>query len=166
MRGSRREQLRCDQLFSRPDTGERIQPVGQCLPEYNDVRGDPQVLHRPEFSRTIKSHLDLIIDDQNIALAARLLKASEIFPRGNHVPSGPLDGFDVERAVLRCLRLSVPDRMVFCVKQPGELVLAVHVAGLALQAINAAEAIGIKDELGAISEVPVAPPVSVAGSDG
>src|ERR1051326_6615851 len=111
MRRSWRGELRCDQLFSGPDASQRIEPVREGLPKNDNVRRDSQVLHRPEFAGAIESHLDLIVYDQNVAPAARLLQSCEVFPGWNDISSGSLDRLDVECAVLRCLRFGIPDRM-------------------------------------------------------
>src|SRR5712671_1003601 len=116
MRGARREDLRRDQLLSRPDARQRIESVGERLAEHDDVRFDVEVLDRPELSGAIKSHLDFIIDQQNLARFQHCRKLLEIARWRNHVAAGALDRLDKEGGKLRLLRLAVPDRVILAVK--------------------------------------------------
>src|SRR5438046_519741 len=160
------KKLGSDQLFARPDAGKGIQAVGQRFAENYDVRRDAQMLDGPEFSRAIKAHLYFIVYNQDLVLVAGLLEALEIFLGRNHVAARALHRLDIESAVLRGLRLGIPHAVIFGVKEFCELVVAIEVAGLALQAVHAAETIRVKDKMRALAKMSVATAVAITRSDG
>src|SRR5579859_3031734 len=161
-----RKEFRRNQFLARPNSGKRIESVGQSFAEHDDVRRDAQVLDGPEFSRAIKPHLDFIIHNEDFMLVAGFFEAKEIFFGWNYVAAGSLHRLDIKRAVLRSLCLGIPDRIIFIVKKFGELVLAIDVARFALQAVHATEAIRVEHKVGAVAKVAVAAAVAVTGSDG
>src|SRR5207245_10567166 len=133
--------------------------------ENDDVWDASEMFHGPARARAIQLPLDLVVNEQDFVFVQELFQPDEIFLRRDDVTARPLNGLDVKGAVLGRLRFRVPDAVIFARKEPFELVLAVNLATLALQPVNAAEAVGIENELGALAKVPVAPPVAVRGSD-
>src|SRR5271165_4885760 len=89
-----------DQLFTGPDSGNRIEAVGQRLAKDDDVRLHVKVLHRPHLSGAIEAHLDLIIEEQYSPFAANGRQALEISFGGHVVASGALDRLDEKSAEL------------------------------------------------------------------
>src|SRR5437762_420653 len=166
MRRARRKQFGRNQFFARPEAGQRVQPVGQRLAKDDDVGRDAEVLDGPEFSRAIETHLDFVIHDENLVRVAGFLEPGEVISRRDDVAARALHRLDVERAELGGFRLRIPNRVVLGVKELRELVFAVELARLTLQAVDAAEAVGKKDELSAVAKVAVAAAIAVARSDG
>src|SRR5438132_14132072 len=95
-----RKYFRRDQLFARPEAGEWIQTIRQRFAKNDNVRFDVKVFHSPKLSGTIKTHLNLVIDEQNIALVEDLLECWKIFARRNYIAAGCLDRPSVERCEL------------------------------------------------------------------
>src|SRR5204862_1132984 len=111
-------------------------------------------------------HLDLIIDQQNLARFQHRRELLEIARWRNYVAAGALNRLDKEGGELRLLRLAVPDRVIFAVEQASELIDAVEAAIVALLSIRAAEAIGKRHEVRPVTEVPVAPAIAIGRGDG
>ena len=124
------------------------------------------MLDGPEFSSAIEPHLNFVVHDKDLVFVASGFKPGEVLLRWDDVSARSLHRLDVERAELRRFRLGVPNRVVLVIEELLELVLAVKVAGLRLQVVDAAETVGIKNELGAVAEMSIAAAVAVAGSDG
>src|SRR5439155_7355395 len=94
------------------------------------------------------------------------LEPREVFTGRDDVAARALHRLDIERAVFGGPGLRVPDGVVFALEELFELALAVDVARWALEAVDAPEAVRIEDELRAVAEMAVAPPVAIARSDG
>src|SRR5581483_1423243 len=157
-----RKQLRRNQVFSRPDSGKRIEPVGQGFAEYNDVRRNAQVFDGPEFSRTVEAHLDFIVNQKDLALVECLLEASKVFPGRNDISTRPLNRFDIKSREFRLLSFGIPVGVILRLEAFFELLLAIEAAGLTLQSIDAAEAVRVENEVRAIGEVSVSATVTIA----
>ena len=69
---ARREFVRRDQFFFGPNSGQRIETVGQRLAEDDNVGLDVEVFDRPELAGAVKTHLDLVIDHQDVAFIENL----------------------------------------------------------------------------------------------
>src|SRR5262249_40140913 len=147
---------------ARPQTRERVQAVRERLSEHDDVGAQTEVLGGPELARAEESHLDLVVDDQDLARLEDRLEPLEVAGRRDHVATRPLNHFHEERRVLRLTDLGVPDAVVLAVEEPLELVDAVQAAVFALLAVRATEAVREGHELRAVSEVTVAAAVAVA----
>src|SRR5207249_7657793 len=102
--------------------------------------------------------------DQNLVPVAGGLEPREVFTGRDDVAARPLHGLDIERAVFASAGLRVPHGVVLALEELLELAFAIDVALRALQAVDAAEAVRIEDELRAVAEVAVAPPVAIARS--
>src|SRR5262249_21528520 len=112
-----------------------------------------------------EAHLDLVVDQQDLARLEHPRELLEVALRRDHVAAGALDRLDVESGGLPLLRLAVPHALVLRAEQLCELVHAVQAAVLALLAVRAAEAVGERHELRALAEVSVAAAVAVAARD-
>ena len=123
------------------------------------------MLDRPELSRAEESHLNFVVHQKDFSLFENFFEAHEVFFRGNDIAACPLDGFHVEGAEFALSGLGIPKRVVFGVKDLFELLQAIEAAVLPLEAIEAAEAIRVGNEMGAVAEMAVTAPVSVTRGD-
>ncbi len=166
VRGPGREEFRRDQLLTRPNARKWIQTICQRLAEDNDVRRDAEILNRPELAGAIEAHLDFVVHNQDFVLAASFLQALEsIRAAESHSRRFPAPPRCRRRRTRRTWPWRPRRRYIRC-QRAGRIGRAVKIAGLGLQFISAAEAVGIKNKLPAIAEVSVAPSVAIAGSDG
>ena len=97
MRRSRWEDIGRDEAFARPHAAQRVESVGERFAEDDDVGRDAKVFDRPELSGTIKAHLDLIVDHQNVPFVQDLPETFEIARRRDDVATSALNRFDVKR---------------------------------------------------------------------
>src|SRR5436190_3772439 len=166
MGGAGREDLRVDELFACPDAGQRIEAVGKRLAEHDDVRRDAEMLDREELAGAVEAHLNLVHHQQDAVLVEHALQPGKVVLRRDDVAPGTLDRLHVERGVFRLAGLGVPHAVVLALEQALELFDAVVTVFLLGHALGAAEMVGERHELGAISEVAVAPAIAVGGGDG
>ena len=165
MRRAGREHLRVDQLFARPDAGQRVEAVGERLAEHEHVRLDAEMLDRPQLAGAVEAHLDFVDDQQDAVAVEHLLELDEEVLRRDDVAAGALDRLDVEGGVFGLAGLGVPDAVVFALEQALELLDAVVAVFLLAHALRAAEVVGERHELRAVAEVAVAAAIAVGRGD-
>src|SRR6185369_474554 len=165
VRRARRKDGRADQRLLRPESRERVEPVGERLAEDDDVGRDAEVLDRPELAGAKKAHLDLVDDEQDAVPVEHLLQPREVVRRRNHVAAGALHGLDVERGVFRLVRARVPDALVLALEQALELAHAVLAVLLLGHPGAAAEVVRERHEVRAIAEVAEAAAIAIARRD-
>ncbi len=162
---ARREHGRVDQLFARPQAGQRIEAVGQRLAEHHDIRRHAEVFDRPQLAGPPETHLDFIGHHQDAVLVEHLLQALEEARRRDHVAAGALNGFHVERGVFALVGLRVPHAVVFGLEQALELAHAAVGILFRRHPLRATERIRERQEHRALAEVAEAATVAVARRD-
>src|ERR1700681_2427106 len=107
MRRSGRKFHRRDQFLARPNTRKRIEPVCQSFSENDYVGRYIKILDRPKFPGAVKTHLDLVVNHQDLSFVEYLLEFFEVADGRDHVATRPLDGLDIKRRKLSfaCLRI-------------------------------------------------------------
>ena len=123
------------------------------------------MLDGPELSRAEETHLDFIIDEQDLALLEDLLQADKVFLRRDDITARPLEGLDVKGAEFTLVGPGIPDRIVFGVEEFLELFQAIEPAVLSLETVKAAETVRIGDEVRPVTKMAVAAPVAIARGD-
>src|SRR5450631_3364643 len=96
MGGSRAKNRRSNQFLARPNARDWIHSIGQGLAECDDVRLDIEMLHCPHLAGSVKTHLDLIVDNQYASLLADRGHSLEVTRRRDDVAPSPLYGFHEE----------------------------------------------------------------------
>src|SRR5215475_2594740 len=162
---SGREGLRTDELFARPQSGQRTEAVGERLAEHDDVGLHIEILHRPEFSGPEEAHLNLVVDQQDAPRFEDALEFFEITGRRDHVAAGALNRLDIERGELALAGLGVPCRVILAVEQSRELVDAVEPAIVPLLPVLAAKTVWEWHEVSAIAEMSVAAAIAIGRGD-
>src|SRR5262249_54917301 len=126
--GPRWKDGRRDEILTRPDTAERIEPVRQGFPENDDVWSDAEIFEAPQLTRAVEAHLNFVVHHQDVAIVQNLPETLEITGRRDHIAAGPLNRFDVERRKLGLAGLRIPEGVVLRVKAALELLQAIQVA--------------------------------------
>src|SRR3989338_1377247 len=165
MRGTRRKYLRVYQLFPRPDSGKRIEPVRKRLAENHHIRFHMKLGQRPELPRAVKAHLDFIVDQENVMTLQDFLKIRKIFLWRNHIAAGALNRLDIKSAVFRLIDLGIQNAVVLGFKKFLKLFHTVHPAIGIFFSVRTAEAIRIRNKMRLVGKMAEAAAVAVARSD-
>ena len=98
-------------------------------------------------------------------LIEHLFELDEKVFRWDNVSPCALNRLNVKRRVLASVGFRVPDAVVFALKQAGKFLYTLVAVLFLAHPLGAAEVIGIFDELRAIAKMPVAPSVTITGSN-
>src|SRR5262249_38971990 len=145
---------------------ERVQPVGDGLAENQDVRGYAEMLDGPHLAGAVDAHLDLVHNEQNPVPVEHFFQLHKEIQRRDDVTARPFYGLDIECRIFCFARLWVPYAMIFSLEEALELPDAMEAVFFLAHALRPPEMIGEGDELGAVAEMAVAAPVTVARCDG
>src|SRR5450432_365344 len=145
MSRARRKQLRIDEFLARPEARNRIEAVGERLAENNNIRLCAKIFNRPEFSGAIETHLDFVVDQQDLARFHYGLELFKVARRRNDIPPRTLNGFHKKRGKFSGTGFRIPDAVILGIEQSGELVHAVEAAVFALFPVRTAKAVGKRD---------------------
>ena len=165
MRGPRWKLLRRDQIFACPDAAQRIQPIGQCFAEHDNVRNDFEVFDGPHFSSAIEAHLDFVVHHQDFVVVQYSLELWEIPRRRNYVTASSLNRLDIECGKLSLPCLRIPERVVLGLEVSLKLFDAIQPAVFSLLSVGAAEAIREWDDVGAVREMSETAAITIARRD-
>src|SRR5476649_110709 len=165
MGGAYRESHRIDHLFTSPNTRQRIKPIGQRLTEHQDVRRNAEMFNGPQFTGTIKAHLDFIDHQQDAVIVEHFLQALVKITRWDDIAAGALNRFDIERGEFRLLDFRFPNAMIFIFKQAGKIGNQLFSVFFRRQTLWPAERIRERNKLGTVAEVAETATIAIAGRD-